>query len=129
MAVWPFTDLKDARWSFGSKYITLRQEDKRGPTKIGLAHRQGWVGYLNGGALFVKRFGYEEGKPYPDGGVNFETFTSDDMLEVETLGPLVKLAAGAKVEHTERWEMYAIDGAVKDEADIDKLVLPRVTGQ
>jgi len=129
MVVWPFTDFKDPRWNFGTKYLTLRQDPKRSPTKIGLAHQLGWVGYLNQGTLFVKRFDYQEGKPYPDNGCNFETFTNEDMLEIESLGPLVKLAPGEKVEHTERWSLVGNVPECKDEADIDKNVLPRVTGK
>ncbi len=94
LTLWPFFDFKDSRWNFGSQYITLRQDPKKGPTKIGLAHQLGWVGYLNNGTLFVKRFGYEEGKHYPDHGCNFETFSNEDMLEVESMGPMIKLAPG-----------------------------------
>ena len=86
MVLWPFFDFKDPRWDFGTKYITLRQDAKRGPTKIGLAHQLDWVGYLNNGTLFVKHFAYHDGKTYPDGGCNFETFTNEDMLEMESLG-------------------------------------------
>src|SRR5216683_2403689 len=126
MSIWPFFDFKDARWSFGSKYITLRQDANKGPTKIGLTHQLGWVGYLNGGVLFVKRFGYDEGKTYPDQGVNFETFTNEDMLEIESLGPLIKLAPGATVEHKETWELFKGVEAVKNEEEIDKNVKAKV---
>jgi hypothetical protein len=126
MVLWPFFDFKDPRWSFGSKYITLRQDPKRGPTKIGLAHRLGWVGYLNGGTLFVKRFDYQEGKPYPDNGVNFETFSNEDMLEIESLGPLVKLAPGAEVTHTERWDLFGKVEDFKDEVGIDNNILQQL---
>jgi hypothetical protein len=125
LTLWPFFDFKDPRFTFGSKYITLRQ-DKRGPTKIGLAHRTGWVGYLNEGTLFVKRFPYEEGKIYPDRGCNFETFSNEDMLEVETLGPLVKLAPESAVEWTEHWDLIGGVEDFKDEAGIDRNVLPKV---
>ena len=125
MVLWPYFDFKDPRWTFGSRYLTLRQ-DKRGPTKLGLAHRLGWVGYLNGGTLFVKRFGYEAGKPYPDRGCNFETFTNEDMLEIESLGPLVRLAPGAKVEMVEEWELIKDVPAITGEEDIDKNVLPHI---
>src|SRR5438093_248134 len=74
--VWPVTDFRDPRWGFGTSAITLRHDARRGPTKIGLAHRLGGVGYLNGGTLFVKRFAPQDGAPYPDGGCNFETFTN-----------------------------------------------------
>jgi hypothetical protein len=65
----------------------------------------GWTGYLNNGTLFVKGFDYVEGKTYTDGGSNFETFTNKDMLEVETLGPLARIAPGKAVEHVERWHL------------------------
>jgi hypothetical protein len=122
MSIWPFFDFKDPRWSFGSKYITLRQDAKKGPTKIGLAHQLGWVGYLNNGVLFVKRFGYDEGKTYPDNGVNFETFTNEDMLEIESLGPLTKVAPGKVVEHTEHWELIGNVQSFDDETGIDRNV-------
>jgi hypothetical protein len=120
---WPFFDFTDPRWMFGRRYITLRQDPKAtGPTKIGLAHRLGWVAYLNAGTLFVKRFRYEAGKPYPDGGVNFETFTNADMLEIESLGPLTGLEPGQKVELLEEWELFAGVPSATTEAEIDELV-------
>ena len=64
LVLWPYFDFADDRWSFGTKYVTLRHKD-RGPTKLGLAHREGWVGYLNNGTLFVKKFAYEKGHVYP----------------------------------------------------------------
>jgi hypothetical protein len=127
LVLWPFFDFKDPRWTFGSRYILLKQ-DQRGPTKIGLAHREGWVGYLNGGTLFVKRFGYEEGKTYPDRGSNFETFTNEDMLEVETLGPLVKLPPGPQlIELKEEWELFGgLEGVNPTEDTIDAKILPKI---
>jgi hypothetical protein len=127
MAFWPYFDFQDPRWHFGSKYITLRQSTEKGPTKIGMAHRVGWMGYLNGGTLFVKRFKREEGQHYPDRGCNLETFTNEDMLEMESLAPLVRLAPGKSAEHTEQWELFGDIGEVKTEADIDRLVLPKVS--
>jgi hypothetical protein len=126
LSLWPFFDFKDPRWSFGSRYITLRQDAKRGPTKIGLAHRMGWIGYLNGDTLFVKRFGYEDGRVYPDNGVNFETFTNEDMLEMESLGPMTKLPPGKTVEHTEHWELIGNVPAFEDEGGIDRNVRSKV---
>ena len=124
--LWPFTDLQDPRWHFGSRYITLRQDGTRDATKLGLAHKAGVVGYLNHGTLFVKRFGYEEGRSYPDGGANFETFTNQDMLEVESLGPLVKLAPGQSVEHREEWELFGGMSPIASEADINSAVAAKL---
>ena len=103
MILWPYTDLSDKRWTWGARYIVLRHDAQQGPTKIGLAHKLGWVAYLNGGVLFVKALPYTEGRRYPDNGCNFETFTNQDFLEVESLGPLARIAPGQSIEHVERW--------------------------
>jgi hypothetical protein len=129
LAVWPYLDFQDPRWHFGSKFITLRQDPARGPTKLGLAHKLGSVGYLNRGTLFVKWFEYREGQFYPDDGVNLETFTNEDMLEIETLGPMIALDPGQSVEHTERWELKSGLGAVADEAQIEATIAPHLTAR
>ncbi len=126
LSVWPFLDFKDPRWSFGSKFITLTQDATKGATKLGVAHKTGGVGYLNDGTLFVKRFGFTEGRHYPDHGVNFETFTNQDMLEMESLGPLTTLATGQSTGHVERWELFGGLGAAKTEAEIDEKVGPKL---
>jgi hypothetical protein len=126
LVLWSFFDFKDPRWDFGTRYITLRQDSKRGPTKIGLAHRLGWIGYLNDGNLFVKRIGYQDGKTYPDHGCNFETFTNEEMLEMESLGPMVKLAPEQSVEHIEHWGLFGDVKPFSDEAGIDANILPRL---
>lgn len=106
MVAWPYTDLSDPRWRFGERYITLRQTAEGAPTKLGLAHKQKWVGYLTRDALFIKTFDYDEGAVYPDLGCNFETFSNPDMLEIESLSPLKKLASGESVSHTEHWHLF-----------------------
>jgi hypothetical protein len=129
MILWPYFDFTDKRWSFGSKYITLRQDAKKGPTKVGFAHRLGWVGYLNAGTLFVKRFDYKDGAAYPDDGCNYETFSNEQFLEMESLGPVVTLKPGEKVELVENWELTKDVEDFTDEAGIDKNVLPKVGGK
>jgi hypothetical protein len=95
--------MTDPRWRFGSEFITLRQTQDGDPTKLGLAHKEKWVAYLNGETLFVKTFEFVEGAAYTDFGCNFETFSNSEMLEIETLSPLRKLQPGEAVEHTEKW--------------------------
>jgi hypothetical protein len=128
MVLWPYFDFTDKRWSLGSKYITLRQDSKKGPTKLGFNHRLGWVGYLNSGTLFVKRFGYKEGAKYPDDGCNYETFSNEQFLEMESLGPVTTLKPGEKVELVENWDLVGGVDDFTDEAGIDKNVLPKVGG-
>ena len=105
MILWPFTDMTDRRWSWGSRFITLRQANAR-PTKAGLAHQQRWVAYHQGDSLFIKTIAFDPSVTYPDFGCNYETFTNEEMLEVEALGPLVELAPGGSTGHTELWNLF-----------------------
>lgn len=108
MVIWPYTDMSDPRWRFGWRFITVRQTADAGPSKIGLDHKEKWVGYLQANSLFVKTFDYEEGEKYPDGGCNFETFTNHEMIEIESLGPLRMLAPGQSTSHSETWHLFDV---------------------
>jgi hypothetical protein len=113
MVLWPYTDLSDPRWHLGRSFFTLRQSAGFPPTKIGLAHREKWVAYVIEESIFIKAFEHIEGLVYPDGGCSFETFTNDEMLEIESLGPLVRLAPGRSVSLTEHWHVFPIPGKVE----------------
>jgi hypothetical protein len=129
LVLWSYTDMKDPRFTFGTKYFTVRHDAKGHATKIGLWHSEGWVGYLRSGLLFIKRFERQPGQHYPDFGCNFETFTNEDMLEVESLGPMTRLEPGSLVEHREVWELHKNVPAVTDEASIDRGILPLLGGK
>ena len=128
LVLWSYTDLTDSRLRLGKRYITLTQDGGKGPTKIGLGQPLGWAAYLNHGMLFVKYFDYEPNALYPDFGCNFETYTNEEMLEVESLGPMSVLEPGESIEHDETWRLIPDAPAVKDEHDIDKLLRPQIEG-
>jgi len=127
MVLWHYTNMQDPRWTWGEKYVQLQQDpNAAAPQKIGFRNAQGWLAYVLNGDLFVKRYGLVPDGNYPDFGCNTESFTNEDMLEVETLGPLTTLAAdGEEVAHTEDWFLFKAD-ASKKESDIDAKVLPLV---
>jgi hypothetical protein len=127
LTMWAFTNMSDPRWTWGDKYIMLRQDAKIArPQKIGLMNKDGWVAYANKGFLFVKAFSYTPGAAYPDWGCSMETFTNDAMLEVETLGPLVNLQPRATVEHIENWYLFKDVPLPAGDADVDKHILPKI---
>jgi hypothetical protein len=126
LVLWPYTDLADPRLKLGTRAILLSQRKDRGPTKLGLLNVEGWAAYAVHGCLFVKRFACQPGATYPDMGVSTELFTNQEMLEVESLGPLVSLAPGQAVEHVEEWHLFAGVPAVRSEADAEAHVRPRL---
>ena len=77
------------------------------------------------GELFIKRSLADPGKTYPDFGCSFEMFTSSEFLEMETLGPIQKVAADATVEHIERWTLHKnVKLKALTDAEIDATVAP-----
>ena len=110
LILWHYTDMSDPRWTWGRSVIRLRHDAASGPQKVGSFVDQGIAVYANGGSSFLKRFGAESEFVYPDGGCNFETFTRQDMLEVESLGPMESVPPGDFATHLETW--YLIRDAV-----------------
>jgi hypothetical protein len=130
ITLWPYTDLGDARLKLGTRAILLRQDTAATkPEKFGILTPEGWAAYAVAGCLFVKRFACKPRKTYPDMGCNAEFFTNADMLEVESLGPLVNLKPGRKVEHVEDWSLFVDVPPVETEADVDRHVRPLVEPQ
>jgi hypothetical protein len=115
LTMWGYTKLQDPRWTWGDRVVRLRHDANMGPTKIGTLIEQGYAACVNHGSVFLKRFAYVDGATYPDFNSNFETFTRQDMLEIETLGPMVTVASGSYVDHQETW--YLIPDQVIPESD------------
>jgi hypothetical protein len=107
ITAWSYTNFADPRWTLGPKYTRLRVDPSlQESQKVGVSNRRGWAGYFRQGQLFVKRYDWIEGRHYPDYGVNTETYTSANFVELETLGPLATLQPGESASHEERWSLY-----------------------
>ena len=120
LVMWPYTQpgRRAIHLAGGAILCCGRDAGAVEPQKVGTFAADTWGAYLLGGDLFVKRSIADPAAAYPDMGCSFETFTNEHMLELETLGPLVKLAPGAAVEHIERWSLHGgvVLGALTDDA-------------
>ncbi|HEY5707043.1 MAG TPA: hypothetical protein VIS96_15885 [Terrimicrobiaceae bacterium] len=117
IVLWAYTDLSDPRLTLGTKFWLLRQTPGSPPIKIGLAHRERWIAYVLSDTLFLKTFNYDVNAAYPDGGCNFETFTNSEMLEIESLGPLVTLQPGESTSHHEAWHLFPLTESFEIESE------------
>jgi len=127
LVLWQYTDMSDERWTWGKRYIILRQvAGDVSSQKAGMSCTQGWAAYNLEGCLFLKRFSFQAQATYPDMGCNVETFTNGEMLELETLGPLTLLpATGGSLEYIEHWFLF--EATLGEEEDsLDKTLLPLV---
>lgn len=123
LALWPYAKMNDPRVTWGDHYIFLKQDENiKNTFKLGISSEHGYSLYFNHGDVFVKQFDSIEGATYPDGGMNFETYTNCLFLEMESLGVLQTLAPEEIAEHTELWSLYKEDMPELTEEYIDKVV-------
>ncbi|MCG3177951.1 MAG: hypothetical protein BIFFINMI_00274 [Phycisphaerae bacterium] len=127
MAAWAYLDMTDPRWTWGRRYVLLAHDaSAAAPQKTGLRVTDGWCAAVVGGTLLIKSFAYDAAAEYPDFGCTVESFTNADILELETLGPLVELAPGASAEHVETWRLFPNVPPPTCDADVERDLLPRI---
>jgi hypothetical protein len=127
IALWAYTDMSDPRWTWGEKYVLLRQDPLIArPQKAGFQVKDDWTAYARNGHLFLKTFASDSTARYPDFDSNVETFTNEQMLEVETLGPLVQLNPGVAIEHVEHWHLFQEIPPPINHEDVETHVMPKV---
>lgn len=126
LVLWGYTAMDDPRWTWGRKYIQLRQDrDAKIRQKIGILNKQGWAAYNLGEDLFIKRYGFDQDAFYADFGVNTEIYTDKDILEVETLGRYDDIEPGGCAEHKENWYIFKARTG-EDEDSIDSVIIPLI---
>lgn len=127
VAIWTYVDLSDPRWYFGKRTILLKQDPNNElPQKMGFLVPDGWSAYWVNGQVFLKLADYVEGADYPDLNSNFELFTNNNILEVESLAPYTMVEPGDSVEHTEHWFLFDDIAPIETEDDVDTHILPLV---
>ncbi|MCD6051835.1 MAG: hypothetical protein K0Q55_3244 [Verrucomicrobia bacterium] len=128
MALWGYTDMRDPRWTWGTKYIQLQCDpENKKAQKIGIRNSPGWMAFQGKTALFFKRVPFDAAATYPDFNCNTELYTNGDMLEMESVGALTKIAPGAAVEHVETWFLLKYQAGTDENEMGDKLT-PLIQG-
>jgi hypothetical protein len=103
---WPYAKVNDKRFHLFDNYVVLRQDPSNSESfKLGINNEDGWAAYINHNNLFVKKFEYQEDKSYPDNGASYETYTNNEILEMEILSPLEKLDKGKSHTLKESWKL------------------------
>lgn len=120
MVFWAYSDVRDPRFFMCDKYVTLAQTDREQAFKIGVNNQNGWGAYLNNGQLFIKRFDFDPTGEYPDFSVNYETYTNQFIMEIESLGTLETLRPEEYTEYDERWQIKECDDSF-DRTDPDSI--------
>jgi len=129
VVLWNYTHMNDKRWIWGNKYIQLKHDSSiSSEQKLGILNKQGWTACLLNDTIMIKHFEFNPDAAYPDYGCNNEVYVNGDLLEIETLGPVTKLAPESAVEHTEQWFITTLEDHLdeEDETSIEKILLPHI---
>jgi hypothetical protein len=106
LILWSYTHWDDSRLELHDDFVLVHAHPNPEPCKIGGLNVCGWIGYLTGGVLLVKRFEPQPDMPHPDLGCNVEVYCNDLYVELETLAPMRLLQPGQEAVYPETWEFY-----------------------
>ena len=119
LVLWRYTTMDDPRWSWGRRYIQLKQDpESKTRQKLGILNSLGWAAYYLNGQVLIKRYNFDEKARYADFGVNTEIYTDADIFEVETLGAFATIKSGHHCIHKEKWYLFNVV-LNEDEKSID----------
>ena len=105
LVFWPYSHVAETRLELHDDLILVHGQAAEQALKIGNYNSHGWVAYLLGNALFVKRFSVEPMRGQPDMGCNVEAYVRDICIELETLGSLRTLQPKETMAYEEIWEV------------------------
>jgi len=106
ISLWPYSHLDDPRLHWGDDLVLLKAVAGSPPFKIGMFNPVGWMAYYIDGILFQKTFDSNQNRLYPDFGCNAESYSGDEFIELESLGPIQRIAPGCSISHQETWEVF-----------------------
>ena len=105
-SLWLYSHIDDPRLWLEDGFILIRGKPNLPPFKIGTFNPNGWIAYWLGDVLFCKTFAVHPGLRHPDYDCNAEIYCDSHFIELESLGPLSRLAPGNSLSFNETWEFY-----------------------
>ena len=106
LVFWPYTKINSPHLELKDLAVGVKATMSDGALKIGLPNPDSWLAYGINNVLFVKRSKYQQNANYIDRGASSQIYCNPNLIELETLGPLVNLKPGESVLHQEVWHIY-----------------------
>jgi len=120
LILWSYARIEDPRYHVGDRLLEidsgavvrngarvwLAPQRSSDESKVGVDSCAGWAAYLLDGTLFLSRAAVDRG-PRADAGATLEVYSCRDFIELEHLGVLQSLAAGASATLREDWWLFA----------------------
>ena len=109
LVLWPYTDPRDVRLHLELDEVRVVAAPGARRLKIGVASSLGRVSYRRVGVVFEKHVVVDPSASYADLGASIQVFVCDDFCELESLGPLQKIAPDDVARHREWWSVQQED--------------------
>jgi hypothetical protein len=103
VALWSYSSWDDDRLHINDLFWFVDGKSRDRAFKVGYSNTAGWIGYRVDDLFFHKHFDPQLDRPHSDSQCNAECYVYNRFIELETLGPLVRLAPGQKLTHREVW--------------------------
>ena len=98
LAFWPYTDIRSEHLALANRAVIVKATMSTGALKIGTPNTIGWIAYRFKKTLFVKRSDYHPDQEYLDRQSSSQIYCNPSVIELETLGPVVKSGTG-RINH------------------------------
>ncbi len=119
IVLWPGTNVNDPRIRWGEKFVYI-QHNKGENMKIGFSNESGFAAYYIKELLFVKQYKHLINGHYVDRGSSYQTFVGHQMLEMESLSPLIRVEPSGFAEHGEEWNIVR---TLRNQVEVEENVL------
>ena len=106
LVLWPYTKINSPHINLRDRAVAIKAEMAEGALKVGASNPLGWLAYSLDGTLFVKKTAYQAGANYLDRGASSQIYCNPNVIELESLGPVVDLGPGECTTHQEIWQVY-----------------------
>jgi hypothetical protein len=107
LVLWPYSSWRDERLSLSDAGLSVTATPAP-MLKMGCLSHAGRLTYEREGVLLTIAFEPAVDAKRPDMGCNVEIYSDQGSIELETLGPLVRLGPGESAIHDEHWELRRI---------------------
>ena len=124
ISLWSYSDSADKRFINTSKYMGIKMDTSATTAfKFGTDSRFGEAVYCTDDQVFICRYPtYHDSAEYVDNGCSFESYTSDCVMELETLDCLREFKPNQEIAFKIIWEIVDNPGTpdITNDDDIDR---------
>lgn len=110
ITLWPYTNINSPHLTLENDRILINAKISDDEAlKVGSPNPAGWLGYWNGGTVFIKEAAYDPAAEYYDFASSSQIYCNSKFLELETLSPISIIEPNQTLTHHETWRVFSAE--------------------